>query len=279
MVVIAIIAILASLLLPILGQAKAAAHRTVCRNNLRQQGIATTMYVGDFGAYPLYNTPAYPLPDRPGELGWDMWLDLLEPYLGDRWPQDNWPGKGTPPPARTGVFACPGYNRIGGIYKKYTQGATGAYAYHATGSHMFTGGSADNFVGTSGLAGGTSLTEPSPVREGEITNPSEMIAIGDSQIIVADGRPPEHITGQVHFPVPISLLRRLFPSPKSVLPPSPLLPGELGMLNRHTGQWGMVFCDGHVEMAKLARFWDFRRDDVARKWNRDNQPHRGRPGI
>src|SRR5258706_11959035 len=47
LVVIAIIAVLAALLLPVLGQAKAKALRTVCANNLKQIAIAIHLYAGD----------------------------------------------------------------------------------------------------------------------------------------------------------------------------------------------------------------------------------------
>lgn len=47
LVVIAIIAILAAILFPVFAQAKASAKKTVCASNLKQIGLAWTMYMGD----------------------------------------------------------------------------------------------------------------------------------------------------------------------------------------------------------------------------------------
>jgi prepilin-type N-terminal cleavage/methylation domain-containing protein len=52
LVVIAIIAVLAALLLPVLSRAKQASHSAVCRNNLRQWGIALRLDLDDYKAFP-----------------------------------------------------------------------------------------------------------------------------------------------------------------------------------------------------------------------------------
>jgi prepilin-type N-terminal cleavage/methylation domain-containing protein len=47
LVAIAIIAILAGILLPVLGQARERARKIQCVSNLRQQGVACSLYLGD----------------------------------------------------------------------------------------------------------------------------------------------------------------------------------------------------------------------------------------
>ena len=54
LVVVAIIAILAALLLPALGQAKEKSQRSVCQSNLRQAGVLCFLYADDYqGWYPI----------------------------------------------------------------------------------------------------------------------------------------------------------------------------------------------------------------------------------
>src|ERR1035437_8771187 len=60
LVVIAIIALLAALLLPVLGRAQLKAREVQCLNNTRQLTMATSIYVSDNEKQPAYNAPAFP---------------------------------------------------------------------------------------------------------------------------------------------------------------------------------------------------------------------------
>src|ERR1044071_3960621 len=72
LVVIAVIAILAALLMPVLSRSKAQAYNAACLNNLRQLGIAARLYSDDnqerlpsaeiLPTQPI--DPQNPLPDR-----------------------------------------------------------------------------------------------------------------------------------------------------------------------------------------------------------------------
>ena len=89
LVVIAIIAILVAILFPVFAQAREKARETVCVSNLRQVGIATRMYVGDYDeTFPIWH--AYSKVTATPHLGIEQ---ELSPYTKNdalfRCPDDN----------------------------------------------------------------------------------------------------------------------------------------------------------------------------------------------
>jgi prepilin-type N-terminal cleavage/methylation domain-containing protein len=90
LLVIGVIAILAALVLPALGRAKARAQQPVCMNNLRQIGLAIRMYAED-------SSDAFP-PATNGPPGsFNAYTLLMKSYVG-------FPGTN---PERAKLFACP----------------------------------------------------------------------------------------------------------------------------------------------------------------------------
>jgi prepilin-type N-terminal cleavage/methylation domain-containing protein/prepilin-type processing-associated H-X9-DG protein len=93
LVVIAIIALLMAILMPVLRKAREQGRDVVCRNNLRQIGLAANFYAGEYGF----------LIPRSAEWGGDIrpWFQLFMPFLSQRAVGDDY--------RSVKIFRCPSY--------------------------------------------------------------------------------------------------------------------------------------------------------------------------
>jgi len=253
MVVIAIIAILASLLLPVLSKTRAQAQSTLCKNNLRQVGIALATYVSDANRYPSIND-------------WGtrkLWMDVLYPYYPLNWTNRSW--------------NCPSYMANNGMAVFWATNTAApragarwwtSYSYNANGI-IGNGWSGWTDLPVAGLKGKLGLGGlPSFVaREPQVAAPSQMYA-------VADARSYRRGSGPGWFPIePTTATLGLYAM-------TPWLnawhwEGSLQSLKEqgpaHEQGYNMLFCDGHVMLVRRNDYLFPPR--TAHHWNRDNQPH------
>ena len=150
LVVIAIIAILASMLLPALNKARAKAHSISCASNLKQLGLAMSLYMQDSGDYFV--------PTFPYSGGWPQ-LFLDKKYI-----------------SALKFFACPGNTGAkptdpnpansnkpyGPVYSHY-----GINQYHIGSSTRYLASSAPGYA--------------YPVKASQLRNPSRVLSIVDNR--------------------------------------------------------------------------------------------------
>ena len=262
LVVIAVIAILAALLLPALNRAKEHAYTTMCRSNLHQWGVALNLYLADFHAYP------------------DPDCQAFAPYSGMAYPPLSALLNG-----RTtvrGIYRCPSFDRLPGNYNPFVP-LGGAYGYNVSGVGPFARGTADpvSFSGL-GLAGHGDPylyrpftvpgQGPPPIRESEVVNPGNMIALADSILSWVQLEQPSPQTSIEGTP---DLFFTRLPSGQGDKSGQGFV-ASVGLSvyqRRHAGRFNVLFCDGHLETLRVSELFTTRSDAVLSRWNNDGLPH------
>jgi prepilin-type N-terminal cleavage/methylation domain-containing protein/prepilin-type processing-associated H-X9-DG protein len=239
LVTMAIIAILASQMLPALCRAKSATHFIRCKSNLKQISLAMTMYVNDCAAYPFYDS------GDSGPMG-RTWESSLLPYLSVQKP--SWSRQGT-------IYLCPSD-------PAFESGLPGlSYGYNARGMASSGGNTPLGQLGLGGIALASLSKSISQIaqRESAVVAPSEMIALGDA---FSESR------GKVYR----SLQEWLGFNFNAVAVIAGGADPQKQARERHQTKANVGFCDGHVVGMPFHKL--FADSDAAYLlWNADHQAH------
>lgn len=150
LIVLAVIALLGSLLLPSIGAAKSRARLTSCKSNLGQLSKGLTMYEADYHLFPGTGNDVIPLRQPPWMIpSPECWVAKVTPYLAPNTP----------------AFLCPDYQPITNS-QSYGYNAGGSCLINAPPYNLGLGlGEGFGYVALSGVAA-----------------PADMIALGDLQL-------------------------------------------------------------------------------------------------
>lgn len=264
LVVIAIIGILAALLTAGLARAKDGARLIQCKSNLRQMAIALTMYVGDCSAYPMaqYFGGGY-LTFTRDYLATNGWQGRLREYAGEPvvWRRSVTHGNLVFP--KSGIFRCPSVrtNRLDAQnFRSLAWG--GAFENDFYAEHYGYNGNGTDLFGL-GWDGRTQSLVAKAVKEGDVTVPTRMLALGDGFFATQWNQSED----KRYIERSADLGRDSIGHAISVKEE------RLNSRNRHRNRMNVTFCDGHSETALMNKLFVSTSPADLSRWNRDNEPH------
>jgi len=186
LVVIGIIAVLIGMLLPALNGARRAAYGVTCSSNLRQMGIAMTMYNNEWKYYPGHSTVS----------GTAVWPTRLRKYMKGnqgvfRCPSQDpsrfdWLPNQTTPPVASNKDTGYGYNQGETLLLKLS--GNFSYGYNDWGAgqdappstFIIQDGAPNPGSKQRGLGGDVDTPGGKELKVSRVKKPAEMIAIADS---------------------------------------------------------------------------------------------------
>lgn len=284
LVVIAIIAILAGLLLPALARAKSLARVARCKGNVRQLSLGVSLYVDDTSLYPpsgfsvIFNSAP-----RPG-----YWPDALARYTRSHWTNDLYRCPDYRGPTAFPKFDAFGYLSYASI-PSFNIGSSG-WAALRLGSYGYNGQD-DEWPNNRDLGNAYTRDKSTiyrQVRENEVLVPVEMVSLGDATLMQLDwpsgtekaygsispipktsGKPPKVYAGTG------LLSKRPFIPSGYILgssPPSQAVVATRKVVRtRHDDRYNVAFCDGHIELLKHDKLYEFS-GTALRRWTRTHEP-------
>jgi len=248
LVVIAIIAILAAMLLPALTKAKGRAKQTSCINNMKQIGIANTMYVSDFGQF----TGSLSTPGSLSRGFYYVWAPRLLKLMGNNRKAFMCPAALPDTAWDTNVnHTLGGYNAIG-VYGPFGIKETSRFSMGINDWGVDI--EIKPQVGMGGDINGGWYQ--GPVKDTMVKSPSQFISFGEV--------PSVENAGLIQF--------------NANLDPTDTTFGHCQCpANRHNYHTDIVFSDGHVESAKRNDVRDPVNLVWRARWDNDNDPHMSAP--
>lgn len=214
LIVIAIVAILAGILFPVLAQSRDKGRQAVCWSHLRQLALANRMYASDWDGYFVPAAPRF-LSDCCRWFGVRNAQGRFEPRSGALVPYLKEGGQ---------IRICPSFHASSGF-----DAGTGGYVYNyvGVGSRVWYQGYTADLAAFDGS-----------LSEAEISEPSETVMFADGALDTGT-----HLVEYAFLIAPAFVLARI---------PNAYYPLDPSVHFRHQQTASVAFVDGHSQPLKMA---------------------------